>query len=62
MKFWIWSFEHRAWWRQGGNGYTPNIKEAGTFSFEKAVEICRDSHPDNPEEAMVPIVGKGGAK
>jgi hypothetical protein len=41
VKFLIWSIEHKKWWRPNGMGYTPTFSEAGRFSLENAVEICR---------------------
>lgn len=37
----IWSNEHSAYWRQNSNGYTKNILEAGRYSEEEALKICK---------------------
>jgi len=36
----IWSNEHRAWWRPNELGYTPLIGEAGVYPLARAVQIC----------------------
>lgn len=41
----IWSHEHHAWWRQAGLGYTPRLSEAGVFTREVALRICRRAIP-----------------
>lgn len=41
----IWSNEHRAWWRAGRMGYTRRLKEAGVYSRDEALKICRDAIP-----------------
>jgi hypothetical protein len=56
----VWSNEHKAWWRQNGNGYTQNRLEAGIYSFGEAAQICRDAneHPQVvglPNETMVQL-------
>lgn len=37
----VWSNEHRAWWRPGHQGYTPNYKDAGRYSRKEALTICQ---------------------
>lgn len=50
----IWSAERGQWWRgsKGANGpvfgYTSELTEAGTFSFERASEICDQANRDVP--------------
>lgn len=39
----IWSNEHRAWWRTGHRGYTTNLFEAGHYTREQAIVICRNA-------------------
>jgi hypothetical protein len=57
--YYIWSFEHQAWWRPGGFGYTRDIERAGTFELPMAaafVERANQYLPlDSPNEALVPI-------
>ncbi len=36
MKFVIWSYEHRAWWRPKWSGYTTNFGVAGHYTAEEA--------------------------
>lgn len=59
--FYIWSFEHRGWWKAGGWGYTKTLADAGTFTAEQAVEILamkphHQWHGYNPgqDELIVP--------
>lgn len=44
----IWSVEHSCWWKPGGWGYTPALLDAGHFSREQAMQICRDALPSAP--------------
>ena len=39
MFFYIWSFEHNAWWRPYSAGYTDHLDEAGHYTSEEAGEI-----------------------
>jgi hypothetical protein len=41
----IWSNEHRAWWGPDMWGYTKGLANAGRYSREKALEICRGAIP-----------------
>jgi hypothetical protein len=41
----VWSNEHRGWWRPGAWGYTADPAEAGRFTRERAIEICRGALP-----------------
>ncbi len=59
-KYYIWSFEHNAWWRGGEWGYTNDIGEAGIYSHEVANKICLDANVhgnniSNIQECMVPV-------
>lgn len=52
----IWSVEHKAWWRKCEFGYTKKRAEAGTYTQERAEEICRRANNycgDTPYETMV---------
>ena len=60
--YYIYSHEHRAWWRPARNGYTDSILEAGMYSLEEANEICITASYGSynlagtlPEETMLPI-------
>lgn len=39
----IWSNEHRAWWRPNSAGYTINEADAGSYSWDEAIKICRSA-------------------
>lgn len=41
----IWSNEHRAWWRADRFGYAPGLCNAGRYTREQALQICRDAIP-----------------
>lgn len=54
--FLIWSIEHGSWWRSNHDGYTSDVKEAGRYSFDEAIDICNNPHtvkPGIPNEAIV---------
>jgi hypothetical protein len=42
-EYFIWSNEHRAWWRAGARGYSQGLREAGRYTREQAMRICRDA-------------------
>jgi hypothetical protein len=55
----IWSIEHKAWWRQNHQGYTPLRSEAGLYSFQAALAIVENANinkNDIPNEAMIKFV------
>lgn len=37
----VWSSEHSAWWGPGERDYTPNIRKAGRYTLQHALDICR---------------------
>jgi hypothetical protein len=41
----IWSNEHRAWWGPGHCGYTRGLRDAGRYSRDQAIQVCRDAIP-----------------
>ena len=43
--YFVWSNEHRAWWKHGGWGYSRGIVHAGKFTREHALAICRNAIP-----------------
>jgi hypothetical protein len=59
MMYLIWSFEHGAWWRPFGWGYTQDIDAAGRFNLEEASSIIENANRyrplDDPFEVLVPI-------
>lgn len=57
--FLIWSNEHNGWWSWNKRGYVQDIKKAGLYAYEEALEICQEGnkHPEKenvPNELMVP--------
>ena len=49
----IWSNEHGGWWGPGGYGYKKTLAGAGTFTRERAIEICRDALPTAMHIGMI---------
>jgi len=41
----VWSNEHRAWWQAGGYGYSFGLNQAGRFTRDQALAICRKAIP-----------------
>lgn len=59
-EFYIWSFEHDAWWKPNSFGYTRSITEAGKYPLSEALNICKNanvisSNRPSINEAMVPV-------
>ena len=54
-RFVIWSFEHDAWWRPGGYGYTPELAEAGRYTWADAQFIVRQANIITMNEAAIPL-------
>lgn len=52
MRYYIWSYEHAAWWRPHASGYTPLLDEAGTYSERQAAGIVLDHIPPGEEVAV----------
>ena len=53
----IWSNEHKAWWKPDSLGYTTEKRKAGRYTYDEALDICRSANirePNEPEESMVP--------
>ena len=42
------------WWRDGGHGYTVDIEDAGMFTEQQALGICRGRRPR--EDFAFPVV------
>lgn len=55
MTFLIWSFEQDAWWGPGEHGYTTNVRKAGQYNLDRAVEICTKANFTGINEAIVPL-------
>ena len=55
--YFIYSFEHKAWWGEKHNGYVEHVYGAGQYTFEEAFAICESANAyskDMPNEVMVP--------
>lgn len=53
----IWSNEHRAWWKPGNEGYTKDLHLAGLYDIDEARKICLGALYGSrriPNEVMVP--------
>lgn len=48
----IWSFEHQGWWGRRERGYYPDIDQAGTYSVERGIQICRKANITKINEAL----------
>ena len=59
MEYFIWSFEHGAWWKEARNGYSTDVKYAGKYYFAEAVQIVISANEHcpkgKPNEAMLPV-------
>lgn len=58
--WYIWSNEHKAWWKSGHGGYTQDKDEAGRYTFEQACNIVRGANQyrkddEFPYEAMIQV-------
>lgn len=59
-KMLIWSIEHNAWWRAGSNGYTGQLKDAGRYELQEALDIIKHAnygltrYTQTPNEAIIP--------
>ncbi len=50
-EWFIWSNEHRAYWRPNSAGYVVDARGAGSYTLKEALEICRDENLGIPEGA-----------
>lgn len=55
----VWSNEHRCWWGPEHCGYRDKLADAGRYSRDEALKICRNARGgrefrDNPSE--VPLL------
>lgn len=53
MKVLIWSFEHNAWWGPGELGYVEEVKDAGLYELDRAIDICTQAVIRDCNEAIV---------
>lgn len=60
----IWDFERGMWWKNGGNGYTKNVDQAGRYTAEECEKWLHsgnfnrdgmkdDAERDKPNTAIV---------
>jgi hypothetical protein len=59
MKYYIWSNEHKQWWKPNSMGYTPLKENAGQYGLDDALDTCIDANEfsgDVPNETMVPVI------
>ncbi len=56
-RWYIWSMEHDKFWAPNRNGFSAHRSEAGTYSYEEAIEIVRNANYgrdiNRPHEAMI---------
>jgi hypothetical protein len=50
----VWSNEHRAWWRPNRAGYTRDVRAAGRYSRQHAVEISGTSRNGWTDPSRLP--------
>jgi hypothetical protein len=68
MNWYIWSFEHKQWWRPQHRGYTSHLNEAGLYSSDEvctiiSLDVLRQEIPVAPEQASdYRWPAKGGPK
>lgn len=59
-KYWyIWSNEHKSWWRSNHRGYTTDKNQAGLYETAEAMKIVKGANEYQyadvvPNEAMIP--------
>lgn len=53
-RYLIWSNERGAWWRPARAGYTKNLLDAGRYSQDEAIGICRNARDGYRRLDMVP--------
>lgn len=57
MNFYIWSVEHKGFWKSHGYGYTNDMALAGRFGLHAAIEICNNANEyyQDIHEVMIPV-------
>jgi hypothetical protein len=50
----VWSNEHRAWWRPKSAGYTRDVRKAGRYDRQTAIEISGTARRGWTEPNMLP--------
>ncbi len=61
--YYIWSFEHKGWWKSSRRGYSENLSDAGLYFEEAAHKILNEANflfdsgrATMPNEALVPAI------
>jgi hypothetical protein len=54
VNYLIWSIEHGAWWGPNRRGYTQDVRTAGRYSYEVAVDIVEDANVAGVNECLIP--------
>jgi hypothetical protein len=52
MRYLVFSQEHLAFWGPGRAGYTNDLMQAGRYSRQEALDICRDALPGQWKPGM----------
>lgn len=52
-RYMVWSNEHRAWWKANETGYSQGMREAGRYTREHALEICRKAIPTSMHIGLI---------
>lgn len=53
--YYIYSFEHGAWWKPNKNGYTDSLDKAGKYTKEEAYKMCAFANWVSLEEVPVAV-------
>jgi hypothetical protein len=70
IEFHIWSIAHQQWLKPEGQGYAPDLPEAGLFPKSRAIEICNEAglnekgfpkKPSSPPVNSVPPTGSNSS-
>ena len=55
MQYVLWSRMHQKFWRPMREGYTSEIDEAGRYSDNEALSICKESVMPDGSRRTVPL-------
>lgn len=50
----VWSNEHRAWWRPNSAGYTRDVRRAGRYTRQEAIDISGTARNGWTDPAKLP--------
>lgn len=53
-QYYVWSWEHKAWWRPQSSGYTTELRDAGLYTFDECAHIIIGHVPPGEEVAIHP--------